>query len=110
MYLNEFDATMKLIQGKWKIYIIYYIHEQDTTRFNQLSRDLPDVSRKTLTLQLRQLEADGLIVRTTTSGYPLKVEYHLTPDGLSMIPVLDMICDRGNEHISPDLLAAKLCD
>ncbi|MDN6539375.1 MAG: winged helix-turn-helix transcriptional regulator, partial [Lactococcus sp.] len=75
-----------------------------------LSRDFPDVSRKTLTLQLRQLEADGLIVRMTTSGYPLKVEYHLTPDGLSMIPVLDMICDWGNDHISPDLLAAKLCD
>lgn len=110
MYLNEFDATMKLIQGKWKIYIIYYIHEQHTTRFNQLSRDLPEVSRKTLTLQLRQLEADGLVSRTITSGYPLKVEYHLTSVGLSMIPVLDTICDWGNDHISPDLLAAKLCD
>lgn len=101
---------MKLIQGKWKIYIIYYIYEQYTTRFNQLSRDLPEVSKKTLTLQLRQLEQDGLISRTITSGYPLKVEYHLTPLGLSMIPVMDTICDWGNAHISSDLLAAKLCD
>lgn len=109
MYLNEFDGTMQLIQGKWKIYILYYIAEHEETRFNQLSRDLPQVSKKTLTSQLRQLEADNLIQRLVTPGYPLKVEYKLTNLGESIIPVLNVICDWGNDHLSPELLEENLC-
>lgn len=44
MYLNEFDATMQLIQGKWKIYILYDIHENKVARFNQLSRSIKTVA------------------------------------------------------------------
>ncbi|MBE9388331.1 winged helix-turn-helix transcriptional regulator [Vagococcus salmoninarum] len=109
MYLNEFDATMQLIQGKWKIYILYDIHENKVARFNQLSRSIKTVANKTLTNQLRELENDGLISRHVYPQVPPKVEYSLTKKGQSLIPVLDVICNWGLANVPEHELKEILC-
>lgn len=109
MYLNEFDATMQLIQGKWKIYILYDIHENKVARFNQLSRSIKTVANKTLTNQLRELENDGLISRHVFPQVPPKVEYSLTKKGQSLIPVLDVICNWGLANVPEHELKEILC-
>ena len=110
MYLNEFDATMQLIQGKWKIYILYEIFENKVVRFNALSRTIGQISNKILTNQLRELEQDGLIERIVYPEVPPKVEYTLTAKGQSIVPVLDVICQWGLANIETDLLTEVLCD
>ncbi|MGO3196173.1 winged helix-turn-helix transcriptional regulator [Vagococcus salmoninarum] len=109
MYLNEFDATMQLIQGKWKIYILYDIHENKVARFNQLSRSIKTVANKTLTNQLRELEKDGLISRHVYPQVPPKIEYSLTKKGQSLIPVLDVICNWGLANVPEHELKEILC-
>lgn len=110
MYLNEFDAALKQIQGKWKILILYQIYENAVVRFNELGRMIQNVSNKTLTNQLRELENDGLISRKIYATVPLKVEYRLTPKGESVIPLLDHICQWGRLYTPSEKLTHQLCD
>lgn len=109
-FLNEFDATMQMIQGKWKIMILYELAEEGRRRFADLQHHIEAVSHKTLTNQLRELEADGLITRDDFQTAQPHVEYQLTGKGKSLIPVLDAICDWGDEHIDPALIERSLCD
>ncbi|MEG0283218.1 MAG: helix-turn-helix domain-containing protein [Erysipelotrichales bacterium] len=109
MYLNEFDATMKHIQGKWKVMILYEIYEAEVVRFNQLQKYIEDVSHKTLTNQLRELEEDGLIIRKVYNEIPPKVEYRLTKKGLSLIPLLNDICDWGLNNVDNNKIKRNLC-
>lgn len=110
MYLNEFDATMKHIQGKWKVMILYEIFEKGVVRFNELQRYIIDVSHKTLTNQLRELEKDGLILRKVYNEVPLKVEYKLSKKGESIIPLLNAICKWGLDNVDDDLIERNLCE
>lgn len=109
-YLNEFDATMQMIQGKWKIMIMYELAETGERRFGELQRHIKDVSHKTLTNQLRELEDDGLIARHDFQTAEPHVEYQLTDNGKSLIPILDAICNWGDTHIDHDLIDRSLCD
>lgn len=109
-YLNEFDATIQLIQGKWKIMILYELYENPMKRFGELQRYILNISHKTLTNQLRELERDGLIERTIYPEVPPRVEYSLTKKGLSLIPLLNMICDWGLAHVEREQLERVLCD
>lgn len=114
MYLNEFDATIQQIKGKWKILILYQIHDNHTIRFGQLKKQVEElgqttVSHKTLTEQLRSLEKDNLILRTVYNEVPSRVEYSLTNKGQSLIPCLDVICQWGIEHTDHSLLKSCLC-
>lgn len=110
MYLNEFDATLQQIQGKWKIVILYELKESGVVRFNELSRHIEDVSNKTLTAQLRELEESDLILRTVFPTVPPRVEYSLTDKGQSIIPLLDAICNWGLENVNKDQMQRVLCD
>lgn len=109
-YLNEFDATMQMIQGKWKIIILYQLAESGQGRFGELQRHIQNVSHKTLANQLRELEADGLIIRHDFETAEPHVEYYLSPMGKSIIPILDAICTWGDTHIDHDLIERSLCD
>lgn len=74
--------------GKWSILVLCVLSENDSTRFNALSKSIPDISPKVLTDTLRNLERDRLIKRTVFTEIPPRVEYSLTPMGRSLIPHL----------------------
>ena len=84
--------------GKWSILILCILAENDTTRFNQIGRAIPDISPKVLTSNLKILEEDNLIERELYPEIPPRVEYSLTAKGRSLIPILhDLIkwaCDN----------------
>ena len=91
------ESTLKVIGGKWKILILWYL-EEGTKRFNELRRELPLITQKMLTQQLRELEADGVVHRKVYAQVPPKVEYSLTELGISLKPVLAAMCTWGQEY------------
>jgi DNA-binding HxlR family transcriptional regulator len=88
------DVTINILSGKWKISILWHL-TRGVIRFNELQRLLKDITQKTLTLQLRELERDGIIYRKVYPEVPPKVEYGLTKLGESMKPVLNSMCEWG---------------
>lgn len=93
-----FHYTLSLISGKHKPVILYCLMEFEVVRFNELKRYLKTVSDKTLSTNLKELEADNLIVRTEYPQIPPKVEYSLSERGASLMKVLDELCVWGEEH------------
>ena len=93
-----FHYTLSLIQGKYKMAVLYALMEFQVVRFNELKRYLGSVSFKTLSVTLKALEADGLVRREEYPQIPPKVEYSLTERGQSLIPILDQLCAWGEEH------------
>jgi DNA-binding HxlR family transcriptional regulator len=81
------EATLSLIGGKWKGVVLWHLL-QGTLRFNEIRRRLPEVTQRMLTSQLRELEADGFVIRTVYPEVPPKVEYSLSDRGRSLKPVL----------------------
>lgn len=92
------EATLSLIDGKWKGVILFHLLE-GTLRFNALRRRIPDVTQRMLTNQLRELEVDGLIIRQVYAQVPPKVEYSLSPRGRTLEPVLLALKLWGDAHI-----------
>lgn len=93
-----FNYTMSLIQGKYKMFILYALMDFEVVRFNELKRYLQTISYKTLSSTLKELEADGLVYRKEYPQIPPKVEYSLTETGKSLIPILDQMCEWGDKH------------
>ena len=93
-----FSYTLSLISGKHKMVILYCLMEFGTVRFNELKRYLRNISDRTLSSNLKQLEADGLIVRTEYPQIPPKVEYSLSGRGRSLMDVLDRLCVWGENN------------
>jgi len=91
------EAALSVIGGKWKGTILYRLYTDGTLRFNQIRRILPDVSQRTLTAQLRALEAAGIILRTVYPEVPPRVEYRLTNYGKTLAPVLTALKEWGDE-------------
>lgn len=90
------SLTMNFIGGKWKAAIL--IHLIEKKRYNELRKELPMVTERTLSLQLKEMEADGLISRTVyTNKAPLKVEYEMTSFGKTLIPLLHEIDSWGKQ-------------
>jgi DNA-binding HxlR family transcriptional regulator len=90
------SVTMGIIGGKWKTVILYHLIE-GTLRYNELSKKMMGVTERTLSLQLKNLEDDGVILRTVyTTKPPLKVEYSLTNFGKTLIPLLHSIANWGD--------------
>jgi DNA-binding HxlR family transcriptional regulator len=99
------EATLDLIDGKWKAVILYHLLN-DTIRFNELRRRLSRITQRMLTRQLRELEANGLIHREIYAEVPLRVEYSLTTLGRSLEPVVRMLWTWGNQYIAARRLHA----
>ena len=97
-----FHYTLSLIYGKHKMVIFYCLMEFQVVRFNELKRYLKNVSDKTLSLNLKELEADRLILRKEYPQIPPKVEYSLSDRGKSLMAVLDQLCVWGEEN-RPDV-------
>ena len=89
------SLPMGVIGGKWKTVILYHLID-GTLRYNELRKEMPTVTERTLSLQLKTLEEDGIIKRKVyTSKPPLKVEYSLTDLGKTLIPVIQSIANWG---------------
>lgn len=93
-----YSYTLSLISGKYKPVILYCLMEYEPVRFNEMRRYLKNVADKTLSQNLKELEADDLISRRVYPQIPPKVEYMLTERGHSLVKVLDMLCDWGIQN------------
>lgn len=93
-----FSYTLSLIQGKYKMTILYTLMEFGVVRFNEMKRYIGTISYKTLSTALKELEADGLVHREEYPQIPPKVEYSLTERGRSLMPILDGMCEWGDRH------------
>ena len=92
------EAALGLIDGKWKGVILYHLLS-GRMRFNALGRKLGAVTQRMLTKQLRELESDGLIIRTVYAEVPPRVEYSLSPKGRSLEPVICVLKAWGEAHV-----------
>lgn len=93
-----FNYTMSLIQGKYKMYILYTLMGYGVVRFNEMKKYIGTISYKTLSTTLKELEADGLVHRKEYPQIPPRVEYRLTERGKSLIPILDQMCIWGEQN------------
>lgn len=84
------EELMQVLGGRWPTLLIYYLKD-GTKRFSDLRRANPTISHKMLALELRKLEAAGIVRRTEFEGYPLRVEYDLTPAGQKLVPLIDAL-------------------
>jgi DNA-binding HxlR family transcriptional regulator len=84
------EEVMRLLSGRWPTLLLYYLKD-GTKRFSELRRDNPTLSHRMLALELRKLEGAGVIRRAARLGYPLRVEYDLTPAGLRLVPLIDAL-------------------
>ncbi|PKK36732.1 transcriptional regulator [Siphonobacter sp. SORGH_AS_0500] len=94
------SLTMDLVGGKWKAVILYHLRNEPK-RYSELRKEMPSVTEMTLSLQLKQLEKDGLLSRQVYGQKPpVKVVYSLTDFGKSFTPVLEAITEWGNKVVS----------
>lgn len=93
------ETTLTLISSKWKILILRDLMP-GTKRFGELKKSIGGVSQKVLTAQLREMETDGLVIRTVYPEVPPRVEYTLTALGHSLKPILDAMWDWGEAYQS----------
>ena len=96
------DATMSVIEGRWKTVILCKLYQNGPMRFNQLMKDIDGISPRILTKQLKEMESDGIVKRTSYPEIPPKVEYSITEKGLSLGPILKAMADWGLQNMFPN--------
>lgn len=90
-----FGYTLSVINGKWKLLIIYYLSKNGEVRYNELQRMIGQITYKTLSATLKEMQADGLVHREEYPQIPPKVEYSLTEKGKTLWPILQEMCQWG---------------
>jgi DNA-binding HxlR family transcriptional regulator len=93
-YVSPIDAALEVIGGKYKVAILYHIR-QSALRFGELHHLMPLATKRILTKQLRELERDGMINRKIFRQVPPRVDYSLTKEGKSIVPILEDLCEWG---------------
>ena len=89
----DVEAALRLLEGRWKLVILFHLFGGKVMRFSDLERAIPNITQKMLGQQLRTMEADGIVVRTAYPQVPPKVEYCLTPSRQFLCPTLDASFD-----------------
>jgi DNA-binding HxlR family transcriptional regulator len=107
IYHCAMDVTMDFIGGKWKTVILWYLRNGNK-RFSELKRHIPAITEKMLTLQLRELEKKGIVKRKIYPEVPPRVEYFLTEEGKTMIPMLQEIAAWGRRKSTNDGVVVEL--
>ena len=87
----DVNGIFKIIGGKWKVLLIKAIAKECPKRFGELKRAMEDIAQTTLTVQLRELERDGILCRQMYAESPPRVEYKLSELGKTLLPVIDML-------------------
>lgn len=95
---QQVEFALDVIGGKWKVLIIWHLKD-GILRYGALRKLIPSITEKMLIRQLRELEADGIILRTDYQTVPPRVEYRLSDNGQSLLPVLGALCQWGKLHI-----------
>ncbi|HEY8015679.1 MAG TPA: helix-turn-helix domain-containing protein [Dongiaceae bacterium] len=85
------EAALKILEGRWKLVILFHLFGGKVRRFSDLERAIPAISQKMLIQQLRQMEVDGVVRRIVHHQVPPKVEYCLTDWGQALCPALDAL-------------------
>jgi DNA-binding HxlR family transcriptional regulator len=93
-YHCALDITMDFLGGKWKAVVLWYLRDKPK-RFGELKRLMPEITEKMLSLQLKKLEKDGLVLRKAFAEVPPRVEYSLTKEGRTLRPALDALASWG---------------
>lgn len=97
-YSCAIELTLDIIGGKWKPIILWRLAKNGVLRFSELKRSMGIITQKMLTQQLRELEAYEMVNRKVYAEVPPKVEYSLTKQGKSVMPILDIMCKWGNDY------------
>lgn len=92
------ESTLQIISGKWKSVILYHLFKSQVCRFSDFQRNIKDCSRRMMALQLRELEADGIISKKIYAAVPPKTEYRLTKFGESLKPVILAMEEWGKHY------------
>ncbi|MFG3258382.1 winged helix-turn-helix transcriptional regulator [Streptomyces sp. NPDC048172] len=100
-YVCGIDAAIDVVGGKWKVLILWALDDAGTCRFGQLKRALPGVTEKVLASHLRELESDGIVRREAYAETVPRVEYSLTPLGVSLNEALAPLGAWGRTHLLP---------
>jgi DNA-binding HxlR family transcriptional regulator len=91
------ERALKVIGGRWKVFILYYLFE-GPKRLSELKRLVPGVSQKVLVQQLREMALHGLVQRRVFAEVPPRVVYRATKLGMSLRPLVKALCDWGRRH------------
>jgi DNA-binding HxlR family transcriptional regulator len=101
------EEVLKLLEGRWKLIILFQLFDGKVQRYSDFEKLIPGISQKMLAQQLRQLEADGIVVRKLYPQVPPKVEYRLTEWGQSLCPALDALLKWAEQRDSVVNLAQQ---
>lgn len=93
-----FGYTLSIINGKWKLLIIFYLSQNGAVRYNELQRMIGKITYRTLSSTLKEMENDGLVHRKEYPQIPPKVEYSLTKKGMSLWPIIQEMCQWGEAN------------
>jgi DNA-binding HxlR family transcriptional regulator len=88
------DVTMNFVGGKWKAIVLWYLRKE-AKRFGEIKKLIPPITEKMLSLQLKELEKDGIVKRTIFAEVPPRVEYELTEEGKTLLPLIEEIAAWG---------------
>lgn len=96
---GELQVALDIIVGKWKPIILFHLMENEKLRFSELQRAIPEITKKMLTSQLRELEYNDIVHRKVYQQVPPKVEYSMSPYGHGLKPLLVSMRSWGTEHL-----------
>ncbi|MFP3323323.1 winged helix-turn-helix transcriptional regulator [Planococcus sp. SIMBA_160] len=99
----EKELTLSIIGGKWKMLVLWHLGKSGTKRFSELQRLIPGITQRMLVNQLRELEDHLIVHREVYPVVPPKVEYSLTEQGESLMPILDSMYDWGKDYMERNL-------
>ncbi|MTH55449.1 HxlR family transcriptional regulator [Bacillus mangrovi] len=100
VYNCEKELTLSVIGGKWKMLILWHLGKEGTKRFGELKALMPGITQRMLVNQLRELEEDRIVHREVYPVVPPKVEYSLTEQGETLMPILEAMYDWGKNYMS----------
>lgn len=101
------DATMSVIEGRWKGTILCMLFKNGKMRFSELQKDIGEITSRILTKQLKELEEDGMLRRDVDTSGKIKVEYSLTERGMSIMPVLYSMAEWGARNQFVQIIVPK---
>lgn len=98
VFPEPFEYTLSIIGGKWKMIIMFWLSKKKIMRYGELKKSIKGITHKMLSNQLKELENDKIIIRKSYGEVPPRVEYYLSEKGLSLMPILEEMCNWGHLH------------